>query len=196
MLFCPHFDQSAFFLNVFEQGELHHAGLTKASEAFVKAIGIDVDLKTLVNNSSNTIFGNYFVARSSFWLEWFGIAEQLYARLESPTAEMPELAAATSHGGARNLELKVFLMERLATLLLSTNSRYKTAVYDPASLPIARLNPDVFLSQMIACDAFKRAYRRLGNRRYRSAFLALRDRVWSVPLQAEVRAGDNREAAH
>jgi hypothetical protein len=175
-IFCPFFDQSAFFLNVFEQGESHHAGLMQASERFAKVVGIDVDFKTLVNDSADTIFCNYFVAKSTFWAKWLRIAEQLYDLCESPSTEVSRLVAPTAHHDTKDIELKVFLMERLATLLLSTSGCYKTAVYDPTNIP-----PSAFQSRSthlaIFCDALKIAHKRLNNRRYIDEYLVLRNQV-------------------
>ena len=180
VLFCPHFDQSAFFLNVFEQGELHHKGLAQASEALFKAIGIDVDIKTLVNDSTNTIFANYFIARPNFWAHWFQAAERMYERCELSSHDVSQLLSPTTHRFAKEIELKVFVMERLATLLLSTSADYRTAVYDPTMLPMPGSVLMPFLRQMVLCDALKMAYRRLKNRTYLLEFLELRNYVLSA----------------
>jgi hypothetical protein len=184
VLFCPHFDQSSFFLNVFEQGELHHKGLMQAADDFFKAAGIGVDPKTLVNDSTNTIFANYFVARSDFWTQWFKITEQLYERCESSAAQVPELLTTTTHRFVKEIELKVFLLERLATLLLSINDRYRRAVYDPTLLPMPGSIVTSFLPQMIACDALKIAYRRLKNPKYIHQFIDARNRFFTSIFSA------------
>lgn len=182
-LFCPFFDQSAFFLNVFEQGEFHHPGLMRLGQAFAKSAGFDADLSTLVNDSSNTIFNNYFVARSDFWAEWLRVGEWLYAQAESPAASLSGFRTPMLHRGSYSVELKIFLMERLATLLLSTGAQFKTAAFDPTRLPMADVVRSNFLREAIACDALKRAYGRSGDRKCLDEFLALRNRVVSNLLR-------------
>jgi hypothetical protein len=163
-LFCHLFDQSAFFQNVFWQGEAHHPGLLEISQKFAADVGIDVDIRNLVTDSTNTIFSNYFVAKSMFWTKWFDIAEQLYKRAEE-SKNGSSMIAATRYKNAIGIHQKVFLMERLATLLLSTSDIYKVAIYEPTELPL--LSPNVpFASQAVVLDALKLAYRRLKNKRY------------------------------
>jgi hypothetical protein len=177
VLFCPFFDQSAFYQNIFEQGEDHHPGLIKVSQEFMNDVGIDVDIKNLVTDSTNTIFSNYFVARSRFWTKWFHIAEQLFQRAEESRAgKQSSLTSPTRYRNKNTYEFKIFIMERLATLLLSTNENYRVAFFDPTKLPMqSRAIP--FARQAVACDALKLAYRRLKNQKYLNEFLAIRGAV-------------------
>jgi hypothetical protein len=176
VLFSPSFEQSAFYLSVFEQGEIAHPGLAQAGQAFVDAVGIDVNIKDLITDSTNTVFANYFVARSKFWARWFELAEQLYAQAEAKR-ESNYLVAATRHDKSIGPQFKVFLMERLATLLLSTDENYKTAAFQSTELPMhAPFVP--YASQAVVCDSLKLAYGRLKNQRYLDEFFALRGAVF------------------
>jgi hypothetical protein len=176
-LFCPFFDQSAFFVNVFEQGGIAHPGLLQVSQEFADAAGIDVDIKSLVTDSTTTIFSNYFVARPRFWMEWFRVAEELYKRAEElPPGKTPSLVTPTSHGSSQTIQFKVFIMERLATLLLATSDIYKVAAYEPTALTMSPAYAP-FARQAAACDALKLAYGRLQNRKYLDEFFALRGAV-------------------
>jgi hypothetical protein len=177
-IFCPYFDQSAFFLNVFEQGEFYHTGFMRVSEKFFKEFGIDVNLQKLVNDSTNTIFCNFFVAKQRFWREWFKVAERLFEQAENVPGS--DLAKPTMHRDARDVHHKVFLMERLATLLLATNSKFVTAVHDPTALPLSTPASARFLHQAIACDALKLASRELNSARYLDAFITLRNHVFAA----------------
>ena len=190
VLFCPQFDQSAFYLNVFEQGEVPHSGLIQASQELAKAAGIDVNLKTLVNDSSNTIFANYFVARRTFWTEWLRVVELHYERAEALPAGTSSLTRSTSHRFTYEVELKVFIMERLATLILATNDRFKTAVYDPTKLPMSGSNLSGFPQQAVVCDALKLAFRRFRSQIYLDAFNAIINAV-----SASLRSANAQEVA-
>ena len=46
-LFSPHWDQLAYFLNQFEQGEVWHPGLLNLAQSFFDEIGRKVDLKKI-----------------------------------------------------------------------------------------------------------------------------------------------------
>ena len=183
-LFCHLFDQSAFFPNVFWQGEAHHKGLIDISQEFATDMRIDVDIRNLVTDSTNTIFSNYFVAKPVFWLKWFDIAEQLYKRAEE-ARNGSSLTAATWHNNAFGSQQKVFLMERLATLLLSTSDIYKVAVYEPTELPMLPSHIP-FVRQLVVLDALKIAYRRLKNKRYLDEYFAFNN---VVSEQVRIRQG-------
>jgi hypothetical protein len=172
-LFCPLFDQSALFQNVFWQGEAHHPGLIDISQGFANDVGIDVDIKNLVTDSTNTIFSNYFVAKSVFWAKWFHIAEQLYNQAEgSQSDKTTNLAASTSYRDTNVIHMKVFLMERLATLILSASDIFTIAAYKATELPMHPLNTS-YARYALVCDALKLAYRRLKNERYLDEFFAV-----------------------
>ena len=154
-LFCPLFDQSAFFQNVFWQGEVHCPGLLDICQEFANDVGIDVDIKNLVTDSTNTIFSNYFVAKSVFWAKWFDIAEQLYNQAEGSRSDAAaKLVTSTWHRDTNTIHFKVFLMERLATLILSTSDIFKVAAYEATEFPMHPTNAP-FLRQAIVCDGLK-----------------------------------------
>jgi hypothetical protein len=193
VLFCPYFTESALFINVFEQGERSHPGLTQISQEFIDALGINVSLNALVTDSTNTVFANYFVARSEFWKKWFDVAEQLYKRAEEAWGSKAAsgLISDTRHQNSQTktpqrIQHKVFLMERLATLLLSTSDAYKVASYDSLDLPIYKVHFPV-VRHAIACDALKIAYRRLKNGKYLDEFNAVRANAFDIERAEMVR---------
>ena len=175
--FSPFFDQNAFFLNIFEQGERHHPGLLQETAALANAAGIDVDLQTMVTDSTNTVFSNYFVARTEFWHRWFSVAEILYDKAERTCVGQTLLKSPAAYRRALDANLKVFVMERLATLLLATDDRWRTAVYDPMTFAFSAPILATAWRRAIVMDALKVAYRRLKNRKYLDEYLALRNDV-------------------
>ena len=60
VLFSPQPDMGAYFLNVFEQGELFHPGFMKIAQDVVRALGMAVPLANLVTDSRQ------IVSRSTF----------------------------------------------------------------------------------------------------------------------------------
>ena len=76
-------------------------------------------LDELVSDSRNTVHSNYFIAKPRFWRAWLAINEQLFAIAETtddPLGE--ELRAPTSYRGRANVQMKIFVMERVATWIL------------------------------------------------------------------------------
>jgi hypothetical protein len=171
VLFSPSIHNSAFFLNVFEHGNSEHPGLLGVANRFFARLGFPQPLENLVSDSRNTVHSNYFIAKPRFWRAWLKITEQMFAIAE--TAEDPlggELRAPTEYRGSRNVQMKIFLMERIATWILVTDAGFRARARDPFvarsriyKLPVA-----------IMCDALKIAYSTQGREQYKDVFLMLR----------------------
>lgn len=183
VLFSPQPDMGAFFLNVFEQGETFDPGFIDACSRFLAHIGRAVPLRQLVMDARQVCFSNYFVARPAFWREWLALNEALFALCEGPDSPLKAVLthATTYAGGAQR---KVFIMERMASLLLVTQPRWRSVAHDPFgfgwSMSRLREHPqDAFIS-----DALKRAYRDSGWPEYLQAFAGVRERFMAPARQA------------
>jgi hypothetical protein len=76
------------------------------------------------------------------------------------------------HDGRSN-HAKVFLIERIASFILATESRWKVRAYDPARLPLSKA-PVAGRETLMQLDALKRAWRADGNPEHLRAFGELR----------------------
>jgi hypothetical protein len=127
-------------------------------------------------DSRQIVFSNYFVAKPPFWREWFVWAESLFAAAEDASHPLHELLCQnTSY--SENSPRKVFLLERLASLLLFLRPQYRVAVANPFqfgwSMSKLRERPqDAYIN-----DALKIAYRELGFPEYMDAFRKIRARL-------------------
>ena len=185
VLFSPSIHNSAFYLNVFEHGNAEHPGLLRVAQEFFARLHHPEPLQSLVSDSRNTVHSNYFIAKPRFWRAWLKITEQLFAIAE--TAQDPlgvQLCTATQYRGRREVQMKIFLMERVATWILITDGSFVARARDPFvsrsriyKLPVA-----------IICDALKIAYTTQGRRQYLDVFLMLRRlaKFWTF----QVRTGD------
>jgi hypothetical protein len=184
-LFSPSIHNSAYFLNVFEHGESEHPGLSGVAARFFARIDPAVRIDQLVSDSRNTVHSNYFIAKPRFWRAWLEITEQLYAAAETADdAVGAELRAPTAYRGRADVQMKIFIMERVATWILSRDRRFVAQARDPFAarkriykLPVA-----------VVCDALKIAYSTQGRGQYKDVFLMVRKlRGW---LNLQVRIGD------
>jgi hypothetical protein len=182
VLFSPSIHNSAFYLNVFEHGNAEHPGLLRVAGDFFARIGHPQRLEELVSDSRNTVHSNYFIAKPRFWRAWLAITEQLYAIAESPDDPLgAELSAPTQYRGRREVQMKIFLMERIATWILITDPGFTARVRDPFvarsriyKLPVA-----------VICDALKIAYSTQGRGQYKDVFLLLRRfaKFWTLQVR-------------
>jgi hypothetical protein len=176
-LFSPVWSHTAFYRNVFEQGERYHAGLMPAAQELCDRSGVDVDLTKLVNHSQNSVFGNYIVAKPAFWRQWLKLGESLFAIAEEgEDGYAKSLSNLAEYGGRPQAPMKVFLQERIASLILATQP-FKTIAFDssygPLCLDIVNHN-DYFRLDLLACDAFKQAYTYTGQPIFEIAYLKKR----------------------
>lgn len=174
-LFSPQPDMGACFLNVFEQGETFDPGLIDAMQAFLLHIGRSVDLRSLVMDARQTVFSNYFVARPVFWRAWLDLVLPLIAVCDDFANPLAcRLTPATTYPG--RAQRKVFLAERLASLLLATDARWRTYAADPFTMgwSVTRLRD--YRHEAVISDALKMAHRENGFPEYLLAFAAMRSR--------------------
>ncbi len=180
VLLSPQPDMGAFFLNVFEQNEIFDPGFVATSEAFLRYIGRPCDLRAIVMDTRQVVFSNYFVARPTFWRTWFELAEQLFAICEGldpadPRSLRESLLLPTSYPGSA--QRKVFLLERLASWVLATDTKWRTHVVNPFTMAwsTSRLREQPL--EAVISDALKLAYRENGFPQYLAAFSAIRQRL-------------------
>jgi hypothetical protein len=171
-LFSPSIHNSAYFLSVFEHGEAEHPGLAAVAARLFARLGYRLDLERFISDSRNTVHSNYFIAKPRFWRAWLAVTEKMFALAESPDDSLgKELRTPTAYRGSRDVQMKIFVMERIATWILVTDPTFRSSVRDPFAagarfykLPLA-----------IVCDALKIAYVTQGRGQYKDVFLLVRD---------------------
>jgi hypothetical protein len=171
ILLSPSIHNSAYYLNVFEHGDAEHPGLKNVAKQLLERLDLPSDLDSLVSDSRNTVHSNYFIAKPRFWRAWLAINEKMFAIAETPSDALGEaLRTPTTYRGGSNVQMKIFVMERMATWLLSSDRSFAARVRDPFvarsrlyKLPVA-----------IVCDALKIAYSTQGHAQYKDVFMLVR----------------------
>ena len=167
ILLSPSIHNSAYYLNVFEHGDAEHPGLKNVARRLLERLDLPSDLDSLVSDSRNTVHSNYFIAKPRFWRAWLALNEKMFAIAETPGDALGEaLRAPAPYRGSLNVQMKIFVMERLATWLLTRDRSFTARVRDPFvarsriyKLPVA-----------IVCDALKIAYATEGRTQYKDVF--------------------------
>jgi hypothetical protein len=190
MLFSPQPDMGAFFLNVFEQGEAFDTGLIAATEALLAHAGRPAPLRALVMDARQIVFSNYFVARPAFWREWLALVAPLWAVCEgldptAPPALREALTAPTSYRtGEVAAQRKVFVMERMASLLLATQPRWRSVAHNPFGFGWSMARFRQHPTEAYISDALKRAWREQPWPQYLQAYVTVRERFQKGELPA------------
>ena len=175
VLFSPQPDMGAFFLNVFEQAEAFDAGFIDAVEGFLATLGPHAPLRSLVMDSSRTVFSNYFVARPAFWRAWLALVEPFVALCDGPAGELQaRCTVATSYPGAA--QRKVFIQERLASWLLTVQPGWRAKAHNPYGFGWSMTRFRQHPHEAAMSDALKTAYLQTGFPQYLQAYAELRHR--------------------
>lgn len=158
ILFSPQPDMGAFFLNIFEQNELFDPGFTEASQGFCRFSEWNIDISKIIMDSRNIVFSNYFIAKPKFWKRWLATTELLFNTCEN----YPNIA--NIHGWLKStnyrngIQRKVFLLERLASLILSSEKEWKAHAHNPFLFAYSGTPLNKFPEQAITCDSLKIAF--------------------------------------
>ena len=177
ILFSPFFDQCAFPINQFEQGVMQHANIYPAFEETIKILSPDQNISSLIMHSRNTVFCNYFVAKPKFWRAWLDQCEQIFAIAEEGKSDFAKLLNSQTNHDDSLAPIKVFVIERIASLMLSTQKHWNVAVYDPTQLPYSKSRIADYKSQLILLDALKIAFQEQHFDVFLSSFFNLRESV-------------------
>lgn len=179
VIFSPMWDMSGLFQNVFEQAEISDPGMGIAMAAFFARIKPEFDLNEWVTDSRNTIFCNYFAAKPSFWRPWFKICEELFDVAERGEGELAQRLNALSNYGS-DVRRKVFVMERIATFLLTNENRWKAKASNPFRFCASPSATAWFHLEAVLSDALKVAYTVQPLPEYRDAFAFLRRKIKEI----------------
>lgn len=177
--FSPFWDLCAVFQNIFEQGDFFHPGLASACQAFSQEHAAGLDTTGAITHSQNTIFCNYFLAKKSFWLEWLDLGEKLFACAERNSGPLSESLNQTTSYGVQQLPMKIFVQERLATMVLLANARFSCLAYSTFNTGPSTTPFNQFLNESIISDSLKISHDRTGHALYLNQFGLMRDAIIS-----------------
>lgn len=176
-IFSPQVDVGAFFPNVFIGEEMADPGFLETCAAFVERVGMELDVRQALMDSSNIVFSNYIVARPTFWRAWLNVTERMFDIAENGDHNDPlrqQLLHRTQY--KEGVPRKVFLLERVASLLLYCRPDIQVRAYNPFRLAWST-QLSRFRQEAVVCDALKIAARVNGYPEYGNAYEAIRNNV-------------------
>jgi hypothetical protein len=174
--FSPFIQDAACYLNVYEQGNLYHPGLVEVAASYHKEIQLEVNLEELVMDFRSMVYCNYIVAKPSFWRTWFALAEKLFDIAEHDSSDLANhLNSLTIY--RLPVGMKVFLMERIASLTLALCPDISVCYFDPLAMPWSERVYEPYAQQMLLLNKLKTDYLRTGDENLMGAFYALRGAI-------------------
>lgn len=175
--FSPTMSDSACYLSVFEQGNRRHPQILPITIELMRAVGLEVDVRALINDFRSTVFCNYIIAKPGFWEKWFAITERMFDIAEAgDTALARKLNEVTDYGKS-TVQMKVFIMERIGSLVLALMPQLQVSILNISAMRIG--NPLFYpcRDEMVMLDALKVAYQQSKDVAYLERFRSMRHDV-------------------
>jgi hypothetical protein len=180
-LFSPGWDQISFFLNTFEQGEIWHPGLFTEAQNFINYYNLEFNLDDLVTDSLSSVFSNFVIAKKSYWNKWKIFADYLFDFYENNHT----FDCLTNYGSSKkNYPMKVFIQERLSSLVLSCKDLNIISIDNSFSAPIfEKLFPNNLYTRELLqfCNSCKVKYRESLDDKYLKLYWDTRRKVVFTP---------------
>ena len=111
----------AVFANSWEQGDIHHPGISAIGNKFLARVGYeDVDVKSILLDRNKTVFANYVVGNQKFWTKFMEFSRKLFTESEKDATLKDEVFGAGRSNYAHDASLPnfTFLIERLIPTFL------------------------------------------------------------------------------
>ncbi|HEX5458628.1 MAG TPA: class I SAM-dependent methyltransferase [Steroidobacteraceae bacterium] len=176
--FSPFFDQMAFPLNIMELAVANHeCRETFAQCASLVAPGFEIERSVM--SSLDTVYCNFFVAKPRFWREWLAKCELIFELAEQGLTPLGQALNRVVTYGTATAPAKVFVIERVASLLLWSQKQWTTDRFNSILLPqaSAKLLQVAGGPDLMMLDALKISYTSSGIEHYLALYRHLRDNI-------------------
>jgi hypothetical protein len=175
-LFNPIKKSSFVFFNVIDQAVDKHKSIT--FDIFTKIFFVtyknEFNLSRLVNHSNSTVYCNHFVANGSFWKKWLKINEFLFDDLEKHNSVFKNSLTKEINHETKKVELKVFIMERIVSIMLACRPDIKRSSYNIFDMPNFKETSFFSKNLFLFLDFLKISYEKNNNKIYKILFVLFR----------------------
>ncbi len=167
---CPQPEVGGIFQNIYYGSNFTDPGALEIYQNIFRSIDLNINLKTFITDSRNTIYSNYFIAKPVFWKHWLDVCEKIFNLAEGNTQNsllQQELNKKTSYGSGA--ERKIFIIEGIASVLI------KQYDYNFQSLEIneeksAKGTFHDIKKEALICDSLKISYQITQSKSYLDLF--------------------------
>jgi hypothetical protein len=176
--FSPDFEQIACHPNSFVQAEEACPGFLDVAHDTLQALGIELDLRTLMQDQTRIIFSNYFVAQYRWWRQWLALAERVVQIADTPGSALgARLNARAGRPGAAAESMKSLLLERLVSVLLERSGHNAVLGIDFGRAPLSGPDAEDLFGVMLGLDALKGHYIKTRSPLYLRLYAAQRHKL-------------------
>lgn len=133
-IFNPCIANEALFINSWEQGDLHHPGISAIGNKFMSKLGYtDIDVKAVVIDRNKAVFANFVIGSRDFWERFMTFSRKLFTEAEADPVFKDEVfgAGRSNYAHDKSLPNFTFLIERLLPTFIELEG-FKSIGYDYA----------------------------------------------------------------
>ena len=175
---CPQAEVGAFFLNPVYGMDFADAGALNTTQKLLDKSGMDLNVSTMLIDSTELSYSNYVIGKPSYWRRWLELVECAYRFADGDEdAELKrELNKPTAYN--QGVQRKVFFIECVPTLVFHHHQLKVKSI--PVNQELAGkgiMYP--YVEKANQCDALKNAFRRTGEFQYMQDFQQLANTVLS-----------------
>jgi hypothetical protein len=183
-IFCHSPYQTAYFFNVWQQGEHWHGGVSTKAEALLAKIGYPLDLSKSVDHHLTTAYSNYWIGSQRFWRAWLDFMGRVFDEIEAqkPGTEGIDGQSAfwtasgiVSGGGhVQALPMFTYIVERLFSVFVKLHPEYRIVAweYPPEELKARTFDKAGLIPLANWC---KMLYSQTGDAKFMHMFLDVRN---------------------
>jgi hypothetical protein len=171
--FSPFYDQISWYKNHFEQALFTCPDILPTLDFVSNIIFPNLSKSSYYSTSLDTIYSNYFIANGKFWHEWFNVCEKIFDIAENYSDINNNLFTNNTKYKGNNQHIKIFIIERIASLLIKNNNFRSSCIQNEfSSYAIPEF---IYLKDdLIILDSLKIAYNMTGKLSYINEFLRYR----------------------
>lgn len=134
-IFSPAVFQVAIYLNVWQQGEEWHPGITRQAQVMLQELGYQINLENSIDHHLTTAYGNYWIAGRTFWIKYLefmdGVFHYIESALDNDRHGLWELVHGSNGGESHVQFLPIipFLVERLFSVFVKLHPEFKIVAW-------------------------------------------------------------------
>ena len=168
----------AFPLNILELAASNHDCRDTFTQC-AQLVAPGFDIERSVMSSLDTVYCNFFVAKPRFWREWLAKCELIFELAEQGVTPLGQALSRVVTYGTATAPAKVFVIERVASLLLWSQKQWTVECFNPIVLPqaSAKLLQVAGGPDLMVLDALKVAYTKSGTEHYLALYRHFRDQI-------------------
>lgn len=135
-IFSPAVFQVAYYLNVWQQGEIWHKGITRHAQALLDRLGYCIDLEHSVDHHLSTAYANYWIASRPFWRAYLDFMGKVFNDVEALKDQPGKAFWAFDYGSAggdchvQALPMIPYLIERLFSAFVKLHPQFRIAAWE------------------------------------------------------------------